>query len=111
MTRLDNQSFETSFYGDVVFASPHEILEGPDGKIIRMLKTGHRRDEDADSLDARTIGVAADQATARSAHPRHPEMPMAWLFLEPSGQAVGRQRSLVDAGKYPFGRLPIPWSI
>lgn len=59
MTRLDNQSFETSFHGDVVFASPHEILEGPDGKIIRMLKTGHRRDKDADSLDARTIGVTA----------------------------------------------------
>lgn len=38
-----------------ISARPHEILKGPDGRVIRIIRTGHYREDDAASLSAKLI--------------------------------------------------------
>jgi superfamily I DNA/RNA helicase len=80
MTRIAPQSFDTTLGGDTVVARPHEILDGPGGKVIRLLKTGHCDDDDCDSLEARAVALGALS--------RFPGVPVELLYLADDADPV-----------------------
>ncbi|TPG55055.1 UvrD-helicase domain-containing protein [Sphingomonas glacialis] len=58
-TRRDHPEFQMSVAGVIVSARPHEILETPDGTVLRLLKTGHAAKKFGDTVEARMIVIEA----------------------------------------------------